>query len=110
MTLIQLNPLIFEMNAGVVATIVCGVLFAAFVVYAIVKGQKQKPLVGPEELIGKKAIVRTALDPKGTVLVEGELWTASAEDSRIEVGEEVIVTKAEGLKLWVKKSEGKEKE
>jgi membrane-bound ClpP family serine protease len=98
------------MNAGATIAITCGVLFGTLVVYAVVKAQKRKPLVGTEGLIGKKAIVRTTLDPIGRVLVEGELWTASAEDSRIEVGEEVIVTKAEGLKLWVKRSEGKEKQ
>jgi len=38
------------------------------------------------------------------------LWTAIAEDSTIEPGEEVIITKVEGLKLWVtKKSREKER-
>jgi membrane-bound ClpP family serine protease len=53
--------------------------------------------------------VRTNLNPKGTVLAEGELWTAIAEGSTIEAGEEVIITKTEGLKLWVTKK-SKEKE
>jgi len=56
-----------------------------------------------EEMIGKEAVVQTTIDPKGTVLIEGELWTAIAEGSKIEPGEEVIITKVEGLKLWVTK-------
>jgi membrane-bound ClpP family serine protease len=46
-------------------------------------------------------VVQTPLDPTGTVLAGGELWTAIAEDSKIEPGEEVTITKVEGLKLWV---------
>jgi membrane-bound ClpP family serine protease len=60
-------------------------------------------------MVGKEAITQTALTPKGTVLAEGELWTAIAEGSRIEPGEEVIITRVKGLKLWVtKKPEEKE--
>jgi membrane protein implicated in regulation of membrane protease activity len=39
------------------------------------------------------------------VFVEGELWTATSEAGRIEAGEEVIVTKVEGLKLKVNKKQ-----
>jgi membrane-bound ClpP family serine protease len=37
----------------------------------------------------------------GTVLAKGELWTAVTEGEKVERGEEVIITKVEGLKLWV---------
>jgi len=36
-------------------------------------------------------------------MIEGERWNASAEDGRIEPGEEVVVTEVEGLKLKVTK-------
>jgi membrane-bound ClpP family serine protease len=87
----------------IVISIVLAVAFIIFVIYAIVKGQRRKLSTGVEEMIGKEAEVRTALNPKGTVLAEGELWTAIAEGSKIEPGEEVIITKVEGLKLWVTK-------
>jgi membrane-bound serine protease (ClpP class) len=74
-----------------------------------VKGQRRKLSAGVEDMIGKDAVVQTTLDPKGTVLAEGELWTAIAEDSKIEPREEVTITKVEGLKLWVTKK-SKEKE
>jgi membrane-bound ClpP family serine protease len=99
-----------EMTGPIIVAIVFAVAFIIFIIYAIIKGQRRKLSAGIEEMIGKEAVVRTTLNPKGTVLAEGELWTAIAEDSTIEPGEEVIITKTEGLKLWViKKSEEKEK-
>jgi membrane-bound ClpP family serine protease len=63
-----------------------------------------------ENMIGKEAMAQTPLDPTGTVLAEGELWTAIAEDSRIEPGEEVTLTKVEGLKLRVTKKSREQEE
>ena len=99
----ELSILTIEMTPPIVISIVLAVAFIIFVIYAIVKGQRRKLSTGVEEMIGKEAEVRTALNPKGTVLAEGELWTAIAEGSKIEPGEEVIITKVEGLKLWVTK-------
>lgn len=98
-----------EITGPIIAAIALAIVFLAFVIYAIVKGQRRKISAGVEEMIGKEAVARTTLNPQGTVLVEGELWTAIAENSRIEPGEEVIITKTEGLKLWVTRK-SKEKE
>jgi membrane-bound ClpP family serine protease len=92
-----------EITGPIIVAIVFAVAFVVFIVYAIVKGQRRKLSAGVEEMIGKEAVVQTTLNPKGMVLAEGELWTAIAEDSKIEPGEEVIITKVEGLKLWVTK-------
>jgi membrane-bound ClpP family serine protease len=100
----------FEITGPIIVAIIFAVAFIIFIIYAIVEGQRRKLSAGVEEMIGKEAVVRTTLNPKGTVLAEGELWTAIAEDSTIEPGEEVIITKTEGLKLWVtRKSKEKEK-
>jgi len=99
----------FELTGPIIIAIVFAVAFIIFVIYAIVKGQRRKLSAGVEDMIGKKAVAQTTLDPKGTVLAEGELWTAIAEDSKIEAGEEVTINKVEGLKLWVTKK-SKEKE
>jgi len=97
------------MTGPIIVAVVLAVAFIIFIVYAIVRGQRRKLSAGVEEMIGKEAVVRTTLKPKGTVLVEGELWTAIAEDSTIEPGEEVIITRTEGLRLWVtRKSREKE--
>lgn len=99
----------FEMTGPIIIAIVFAIAFIIFVIYAIIKGQRLKLSAGIEEMIGKEAVVQTTLNPKGTVLAEGELWTAIAEGSTIEPGEEVIITKVKGLKLWVTKK-SKEKE
>jgi len=100
-----------EITPPIIIAIVCVAAFIVFVIYAIVKAQRRKLATGTEEMIGKEVVAQTALNPKGTVLAEGELWTAIAKGNRIEPGEEVIITKVEGLKLWVtKKSKEKEGE
>jgi len=95
------------MPGPIIVAIVFGVAFVVFVIYAIVRGQRRRLSAGVEEMVGREAVARTPLDPEGTVLAEGELWTAIAEDSTIEPGEEVIITKTEGLKLWVTRKPGK---
>jgi membrane-bound ClpP family serine protease len=52
-------------------------------------------------MIGTIATAKTPLDPTGTVLAQGELWTATSEGDRVAPGEEVVISKVEALKLWV---------
>ena len=87
---------------------VMAVVLAAFIAVSIIWGilAHRKPVsAGREDLIGSTAVVNTALDPKGVVLVEGERWTAILDKGRAEPEEDVIITKVEGLKLWVAKRE-----
>ena len=83
----------------VIAILVIG--FLALVIYWSIKAHQKKVSAGREELIGRTAVVETALAPRGIVLVEGERWTAVTEGDRAEPEEEVIITKVEGLKLKV---------
>jgi membrane-bound serine protease (ClpP class) len=93
-----------EVNRGLIAGVTAGVTaFAIFVIGAIVRGQRRRKVTGPEGMIGKMAIAKTPLDPIGTVLAEGELWTAASEGGKVAPGEEVIISKVEGLRLWVSK-------
>ena len=93
-----------EVNKGLIAGVAVGVTaFAVFVVGAIIRGQRLRKATGAEGMIGKMAIAKTPLDPTGTVLTQGELWTAASEGGRVAPGEEVIITKVEALKLWVTK-------
>ena len=97
-----------EVNRGLVAGVTIGITaFLVFVIGAIVRGQRRRKATGAEGMVGKVAIAKTPLDPTGTVLAEGELWTAASEGDRIAPGEEVIINKVEELKLWVaRKSKG----
>ncbi|MGA2670361.1 MAG: nodulation protein NfeD [Dehalococcoidia bacterium] len=93
-----------EVNRGLIAGVTAGITaFAIFVIGAIIRGQRRRKVTGAEGMIGEIAIAKTALDPTGTVLAEGELWTAASEGGRVAPGEEVIISKVEGLKLWVAK-------
>jgi membrane-bound ClpP family serine protease len=87
---------------GIVIVVVGGA--AAFTVNRIVHTYHRQPITGEEDAKGKKALVKRPLNPEGTVLFEGELWSAELEGGgRAEPGEEVIINSMEGLKLWVKK-------
>lgn len=79
------------------------IVLLVFVVIWSVRAHQKKVSAGKEELVGRTAVVETALEPKGVVLVEGERWTATSETGPIESEEEVIITKVEGLKLTVVK-------
>jgi len=94
-----------EMTGPIIIGIVLAVAFVIFCIIAVIRSQRRRLSAGAEEMIGKVAQTQTVLNPKGRVLAEGELWTAIAQDSKIESGEEVIITKVKGLKLWVKKKE-----
>ena len=102
------GPELFQLhiNWWVVAAVVIVVTAVfAFVIGAIIRSQRRRPATGKEGLVGKVAVAHTALDPTGMVYVEGELWTATSEAGRIETGDEVVVTKIEGLKLRVTKKQ-----
>jgi membrane-bound serine protease (ClpP class) len=84
------------------------IALAAFIAISIIWGiraHRQQILAGREDLVGKIAEAKTVMKPKGTVFVEGEHWTAISEKGRVEPGEEVIITKVDGLKLWITKKE-----
>jgi membrane-bound serine protease (ClpP class) len=89
--------------------IALGVIVAAVVIYFVViwtlKTYRKQIAAGREELIGKTGVVKTALEPKGLVLVEGERWTAVIDKGRAGPEEEVIITRVEGLKLLVTKKQ-----
>ena len=85
----------------IVVIVIIVVAFIIFAVYWSVLAHRRKIVGGKEELIGKTAVVETALEPKGVVQVEGELWTAVLDSGHAEPEEEVVITKVEGLKLTV---------
>jgi len=86
---------------AIVTIILVGVFF--FVISRVVRAHRKQATTGREELVGKTAVARTALDPEGLVFFKGERWEAVSEAGKIEPGEEVIITKVDGLKLYVTK-------
>ena len=86
----------------IIVALVIGAFFA-FVVNRVIRAHRHQATTGREELVGKTAIVKVALKPEGTVFFKGERWTAISEKGRVEPGEEVIITKVDGLTLYVTK-------
>jgi len=81
------------------------VIVTIFVVNRAIRAHQQQVAAGKEDLVGKTAVVDTTLGPKGVVFIEGERWTATLDKGTVESGEEVIVTKVDGLKLRVTRKE-----
>lgn len=82
------------------------VLMAAFFFFAIgagVRAQRQRVTTGPQALIGAVGTARSDLSPRGQVLVQGELWTAESQDGPIPAGQQIRVTRVNGLHLAVRK-------
>ena len=98
------NPPALQVDTAliVVAIIIISGFFS-LMIWAVVRGQRRKTETGIEGLVGRTAIVKTRLNPKGMVLVEGELWSATIEEGIANDGEEVIVQKVDGLRLIVTK-------
>jgi len=96
----------FQISPWLIATVsICIAALFAFVINRVIKAHRHQATTGREELAGKTAIVKVALEPEGTVLFKGERWTAVSEKGRVEPGEEVIITKVDGLKLYVTKKQ-----
>ena len=95
-----------QINPWLIATVtICISGLLAFVVNQIIRAHRRQASTGREELVGKAAVVKVALAPEGTVLFKGERWTAVSETGPTSPGEEVIITKVDGLKLWVAKKQ-----
>jgi len=97
---------LFQVNPWLIATVViCIAAFFAFVIQRVVRAYRHQPTTGREELAGKTAVVTAALEPEGTVLFKGERWTAVSEKGRVKPGEAVVITRVDGLKLYVTKKQ-----
>ena len=98
----QINPAWFRVDPWLIAVIAIGIAVAlAITIIWGIRAHRHQVSAGREELIGRTAEVKITLEPKGVVFVDGERWMAISEKGRVEPGEEVIITKVDGLKLRV---------
>ena len=91
-----------SLSAVVAVALVTG-LFFAFAVAKVVQSHRRPAVTGREGLVGQVALVRSRLNPEGTVFVKGELRHATALEGPIAPGEEVEIVAAEGFNLEVKR-------
>ncbi len=104
--MLQIDPRWFQVDLWLIIVLaICIIAFFAFVINRGIRAHHHQASAGREELIGKIAEVRIALKPKGIVFIQGERWTAISETGQVESGEEVIITKVNGLKLYVTKKQ-----
>ena len=83
---------------------VTGVMGAFFAIVArlVARSLRQAPTVGREALIGQVGRVKSPLNPRGMVWVDGALWDATVEGGWVVAGQEVEVTAVHGLHLRVR--------
>jgi len=104
--LFQIDPGWFQVEWWQIAIVViCIIAFLAFAINRGIRAHRRQASAGREGLIGKTAEVKIALEPKGVVSIQGERWTAISETGWVKPEEEVIVTRVDGLKLYVIKEE-----
>lgn len=77
-------------------------LFFGLALKKTFEAKRAKPKTGAESLVGERGVVREKLDLEGLVDLQGELWTAVA-DNPIDAGTDVIVTRVESNKIFVRK-------
>jgi len=77
-------------------------LFFGFVVRKAFAARRIKPTTGVDLLVGQAAEVHQAIDPHGMIYINGELWTAEA-DQRIESGARVRILRIVGNTAHVEK-------
>ena len=100
------NPPEFRVSRWLVFGLAAALgLFTLFIVVNIVRIRHLPAQMGVETMVGREAVARSALDPGGFVFVDGEYWSAEAEDGAVEPGERVVVTEVQGLKLRVRKQQ-----
>jgi len=93
-----------EVNRGLILAVSAGATaFSVFILGAIIRGQRREQTTGREGMIGKIAIAKTPLAPRGTVLAEGELWSATAEGDAVDLGEEVTILAVDRMQLRVQR-------
>jgi membrane-bound serine protease (ClpP class) len=92
-------------------SIVSGALFFGIMMIAV-RAQKTPVRTGEESMIGRFGTARTPLNPKGSVQLGGELWSAELEEggTKLPAGTRVEVVRVDGLRLVVRKGELSEKQ
>jgi membrane-bound serine protease (ClpP class) len=101
-------------------TVVLSLIYYRFALIPTLKTNRSKPqMLDDQPLAGMRGYVQKAIDPVGTVYVNGESWTARLhEDAKIEdpsdnivpSGEEIFVIDREGLTLFVERIKHKRSE
>ncbi len=101
-SMVLMTDPLFRINPGLIAGVVIAVAaFFIFVIASVMRTHRTRQQTGRDAMVGRVAVARTPLDPKGEVFVHGELWGATVDEGKVEPGEEVVITEVDGLRLKV---------
>lgn len=81
-----------------------GAFFAVSLRYSL-KTKRKRPTTGGEGFLGKRGVTMTALDPKGQVMIGGEIWKATSLSGNLKKGAGIKVVGRKGLALQVERAE-----
>ena len=82
--------------------------FIVLVVRAAISAHRSRPVSGTSGMIGLTGKAATDIDPKGQVLVHGEVWSASSLGGKVSKGEAIIVLDIDGLRLKIEPADKRE--
>jgi membrane-bound serine protease (ClpP class) len=106
----ELHPALTVSWQVIIVMAVLMVMFFLFVVGAAIRAHMRKVETGSQGMSKAPGRALTKLDPKGSVLVEGERWRARAAEGEIGEGEGVEVVGQEGFTLVVRRREAGNRE
>ncbi len=86
---------------ALVAAAGVGVAFSVLIVRTALRMAGRVSIVGSRRLSGATGVVRSPLDPDGTVNVAGQVWSAHLQSGRLDVGQPIRVLGRKGLVLDV---------
>lgn len=92
-------PLVYTV---LITVVLVAISAGTYVWLAPVETQKFR---GLDIMMGLKGETLAPLEPYGQIRVAGEIWSAKALDGNIPQGARIIVERAEGLRLLVRKLE-----
>ena len=95
------TPFLAVSPYAVAAVVLATTAFFFIAIRGVVRSRHRHVTTGNEGLRGAIGQARTALDPRGMVFVQGELWEAVAEPGPIAAGQRIEVVDVAGLKLVV---------
>ncbi len=102
------SPTLPEVSVGLPALIGAagvGALFSLLVVRTALRISGRPAITGSQRLNGATGFARSTLDPRGTVNVAGQQWSARLRSGRLEAGRPVRVLGRTGLVLDVEPAE-----
>lgn len=91
-----------KISAGIIISVTAiSTIFFLWVIGSGLRAQRLKTVTGIHILLGQTGETLSSLDPRGQLLLNGEVWTAESTQGKISKGELVKVIKVMGLTLFV---------